>query len=186
MSDPTIGFRCLERRDLPLLHTWLNRDFVLQWYSRRPQTYAEVVAKYGPRIDGHAPTRCFLIRAGERAIGYIQTYAISDYPDYSAYVQVEEGAAGVDLFIGEADYIHRGLGSAILTGFLREVIFGTTDATCCVLGPEPQNKVAIRAYEKAGFRYLKTIQLPDEPEPEYLMRIERGDVLQSSGADHAL
>lgn len=32
-------------------------------------------------------------------------------------------------------------------------------------------------YEEAGFKYLKTIQVPEEAEPEFLMRIERTDVL---------
>jgi hypothetical protein len=31
------------------------------------------------------------------------------------------------------------------------------------------------AYEKAGFRFFKTIQVPGEPEPEYLMRLTRGE-----------
>ncbi|MBI4642138.1 MAG: GNAT family N-acetyltransferase [Candidatus Tectomicrobia bacterium] len=81
------------------------------------------------------------------------------------------------MFIGEADYIHKGLGSSILRTFLREIVFATSDAVSCIIGPEPKNKVAIRAYEKAGFSYLKTIQIPDEEEPEYLMRIERADIL---------
>ena len=31
----------------------------------------------------------------------IQTYLVSDYPDYAALIGEGEGAAGVDLFIGE-------------------------------------------------------------------------------------
>jgi hypothetical protein len=32
----------------------------------------------------------------------------------------------------------------------------------------------MRAYEKAGFAYLKTVQAPDEEQPEYLMLLRRG------------
>jgi RimJ/RimL family protein N-acetyltransferase len=46
----------------------------------------------------------------------------------------------------------------------------------CVIGPEPKNAAAIRAYAKAGFRHWKTIQQPDEPEPEWLMRLAKGDL----------
>ena len=49
-------------------------------------------------------------------------------------------------------------------------------ARSCIIDPEPDNKIAIRAYEKAGFRYLKTVQIPTEAHPSYLMRIERADL----------
>lgn len=45
------------------------------------------------------------------------------------------------------------------------------DMKACVIGPEPKNTAAIRVYEKAGFRFFKTIQVPTEPEPEYLMKL---------------
>src|SRR5205807_1917212 len=98
--DPTkIGFRPLEPADLPLLHRWLNTDFVKEWYDSGPP-YEEVVAKYAPRIAGRAPTRSFVTMYGDTPIGYIQTYRIDDYPEYSRYVRAGEEAAGVDLFIG--------------------------------------------------------------------------------------
>ena len=42
-----------------------------------------------------------------------------------------------------------------------------------MIAPEPKNVAATRAYEKAGFRFFKTIQVPIEPEPEYLMKLTR-------------
>ncbi|HBY97813.1 MAG TPA: hypothetical protein DEP84_28380 [Chloroflexi bacterium] len=178
MFDPAkIRFRRLRASDLGLMHTWLNTDPVMRWYGNKPCSYDEVVQEYVPSINGQQPTDPFLILYEEIPIGYIQTYKIADYPDYSRYVQVDEDAAGLDLFIGEAQYIHRGLGSLVLTRFLREIVFQGSDTVSCLVGPEPQNTVAIKAYEKAGFRYLKTVQLPDEEEPESLMRIAREDVL---------
>ena len=50
------------------------------------------------------------------------------------------------------------------------------DVTCCVIGPAASNAIAIRAYEKAGFRHLNTIVVPGEDEPEYLMRATPEDV----------
>jgi len=178
MLDPTrIHFQKLRMADLPLMHRWLNTEAVMQWWGKNGASYAQVVEKYTPRIQGQGHTTSFLIMYGDRRIGYIQTYKIRDYPDYAAYVQVDEDAAGVDLFIGEADYLHKGLGSSILRTFLRDVVFGTTDAVSCIMGPEPKNTAAIRAYERAGFSYLKTIQVPGEEEPEYLMRVDRSDIL---------
>lgn len=171
-----ISFRKLEVKDLRLMYKWLNRDIVIEWYGKGGSTYEEVKKRYLPYINGEKPTFPFVITCDSRDIGYIQTYMIDDYPEYSKYVNTEEHAAGMDLFIGESDFIHRGLGKYILTKFLKEYVFRLNDTSCCIIGPEPKNKVAIRAYEKVGFRYLKTIQVPDEDEPEYLMRLYEKDL----------
>ena len=53
----------------------------------------------------------------------------------------------------------------------------TTQVDSCIIGPAQNNHAAIRAYEKAGFKYLKTVSIPGELEPEYLMRIGREDCM---------
>ena len=50
------------------------------------------------------------------------------------------------------------------------------DVAECVIGPSVRNASAIRAYEKAGFRSFKDVHVPDEPDPEHLMRIRRDEV----------
>ncbi len=177
MLDPVeIGFRELGAADLALLHRWLNTDFVMMWWEKEPYTYEKVVEEYTPVIEGKEPTRAYLIMFGETPIGYIQTHKIDDYPEWSQGLQVGENVAGIDLLIGHPDYIHRGLGSAILQKFLREKVFAVMDVESCIIDPEPANKAAIRAYEKAGFKYEKTIQVPTESEPSYVMRIMRSDL----------
>ena len=171
-----IAFRPLTGDDLGLLHRWLNTDFVMEWWGKEDSSFEDVVAKYDPRIAGERPTRGFVILHGTTPIGYIQTYMLRDYPDYSVHLGVDGETAGVDLLIGEREYLHRGLGSAILRRFLAEIVFGTMGARSCIIDPEPDNKIAIRAYEKAGFRYLRTVQVPEEPHPSYLMRIERAEL----------
>lgn len=182
MFDPNqISFRRLTLDDLPLMHQWLNSADVLRWYGQQPSSYAEVVRSYSRNILGQQPTDSFLIIYGAAPVGYIQTYTITSYPIYAQLVQAEEGTAGVDLFIGEGTYRHQGLGPLILAKFLGEVVFGANGATSCVIGPEPKNIAAIRAYEKAGFRHWKTIRIPGEDEPEYLMRIAREECLRLGG-----
>jgi RimJ/RimL family protein N-acetyltransferase len=171
-----IAFRPLDREDLGLLHRWLNTDFVMEWWGNQGNSFEDVVAEYAPGIAGNSPTRGYVILYGDASIGYIQTYMLRDYPDYSVHMGVDEDTAGVDLFIGEREYLHRGLGSSILRTFLAEIVFGTMGAGSCTIDPEPDNTVAIRAYEKAGFRYLKTVQVPAEAHPSYLMQIKRDDL----------
>lgn len=171
-----LGIRPLNAADVTLLHHWRNTPHVVRWY-KPALSLEEAYAKYVPRTRGEEPTRAYLILYAGQPIGYIQVYRIRDYPEYQKYVQVEEDAAGVDLFIGEPDFVHRGLGAPILRCFLREVVFADPAIHLCIIGPEPENRAAIRAYQKAGFRHFKTVQLPDEDAPAYLMRIEREAVL---------
>ena len=86
---------------------------------------------------------------------------------------MDEKTAGIDLFIGEEGYIHKGFGTAILTKLLAEIIFSDDGIMSSVIGPEPKNTTAIRCYEKVGFRYFKAIHIPGEL--EYLMRINKED-----------
>jgi RimJ/RimL family protein N-acetyltransferase len=177
--DPAaISFRRVEMADMPLLHRWLNASHVREWYAKDPRTLEAVLEKYGPRVRGEAPTDPYLILHEGEPVGYIQTYLIRDYPEYSRALDLDEAenAAGVDLYIGEPVYLRRGLGSAALRRFVREIVFADASVTSCILGPEPENAAAIRAYEKAGFRYLKTVRVPGEPAPEYLMRATREDL----------
>ena len=172
-DDPQIGFRPLELDDLELMHHWLKKDFVARWWPGWP-TREQVKAKYLPRIEGREPTKCYIIGLDGKPVGFIQCYYIRDWPDYAIG---PEGAtaAGIDLFLGDQRYAYQGLGPRVIRRFLGELVFAQYDVDSCIIGPAQNNHAAIRAYEKAGFRYLKTVSIPGELEPEYLMRIMRSE-----------
>ncbi len=172
-----ISFGELKESDLELMRKWLNTDFVKAWYGKKEWTFQEIADHYLPMINKKEPTDAFLIYYDRTPVGYIQTYLINDYPDYNQYVQAGNNVAGMDLFIGERDYYHKGLGVQILVAFLNEVVFMNPLVQSCIVGPEPKNLAAIKAYHHSGFRYLKTIQIPDEEEPEYLMEIKKTDTV---------
>jgi len=165
-------FRRMKLGDLPLMHRWVNTPHVREWWDALP-TLDAVVTKYAPRILGREPTHSFVVDAGSRPIGYIQSYRIADYPDYARHLGSDDRAAGVDLFVGEVEFLGQGSGSAILREFLRRVVFADEWRTECLIGPEIENHRAIRCYQKVGFSYWKTVQIPGEPAPEYVMRITR-------------
>jgi RimJ/RimL family protein N-acetyltransferase len=176
--DPElIGFRPLGLDDLWLLHRWFAQSHVAAWYrDEAGLSYDEVVAKYAPSILGDEPVHGFIITYDGRPIGQIQTYRVADYPSCQGHIDVYAGMAGVDLLIGEPDYVHKGLGSHILRRFLRDIVFGTHGAMSCLIDPEVGNVAAIRSYEKAGFRHVATVQQGlDEPRM-YLMLIDRAAV----------
>ena len=91
-----IGFRPLTADELPLLYEWLQREHIQRWWTDR-ETYDEVVQHYLPAIEGSEPTDLYLILSDGLPVGFIQTYRVSDYPEYRDLVAVEAGVAGVDL-----------------------------------------------------------------------------------------
>ena len=182
MDPGSVAFRRLETGDLPLMYRWLNGNPLVNdmFAHGRPVLYEEMAAKYTARIRGEKPTAPYLILYGGTPIGYIQTYLWRDYPDYSCHLKLEDEAASLDLFIGEEDYLHKGLGTHILRSFLRQVVFAQPSVDSCVLTPEVRNQGALRAYEKAGFKSLRLMDdHPDEELPIMLMRIGREDALRT-------
>lgn len=173
--DPArLSFSALLEEDLPLLVQWLNTPHVLEWWDK-DMTLEKVRAKYLPRL-GQDATRCFLIRYDDRPIGFIQHYRIDAYDDYGAVLALGEEAVGVDLYIGEPSLVHRGLGPPAVRRFFREIALPAHGLDVAIIAPSLRNRAAIRAYEKAGFRHLKTVNVPGEDDPEYVMRATRAEL----------
>jgi len=167
-----ISFRQLSDEDLVLTHKWLLAPHVKEWYGQGKQTFEDIKKKYTPRIKNEDPTSCFIMLYDGKPIGQIQMYKISDYPEYEKIIQPIKKAAGIDLFIGERDYQNKGLGSIIIKKFLKDFVFVKLDVDTCVIGPNPQNIAAIKAYQKAGFTYTKTV-VNHDGEEEYLMELQK-------------
>lgn len=173
-----ITFRKLLHSDLPLMHTWLNKPHVHEWYDNdKENTIEAITARYGPKIDGKKPTNCYLVLYEGKAFGYIQTYIVSDWPEFGNYVGYDEHTASIDLFIGEQEFLGKGFGSVMIKTFLKTVVFANPTIRTCIIGPEPQNARAIRAYEKAGFKHVKTVQIPGDKSPTYVMEINSSNLL---------
>ena len=155
-----IEFRPLAEDDLPLVEEWLRRDHVARWWR-------DDIAEYRAALEGREPTDHFMIVVDGCAIGMIQTYLVSDYPEWEEVVQVGEGVAGVDLMIGEEELIGRGLGPQILSAFACDLVA----APSIVATVEEPNRRSWRAFEKAGFRYVRDVE--EDGVPHRLMRLDR-------------
>ena len=174
MDKNNISFKRLQLDDLQLIHKWLNEPHVHEWYEKdKENTLEEVKASFGPEISGEKPTVGYLISYENNPIGYIQYCKVNDYPEYGPYLGYDDNTANVDLFIGDIKFTGKGLGSMILRKFIKEILFTKDDIMTCLIDPEPTNIRAIKSYEKAGFKYVKTVQIPVEPEPSYVMELKK-------------
>jgi RimJ/RimL family protein N-acetyltransferase len=169
----------LREDDLELVRAWLLRPHVRRWYDDIPTaTYPDdTISEYRTAMRGEDPTDLYVIQLDERPIGVLQSYRIDDHPDYAAQLALGRSAIGIDLFIAEPELIGHGYGPALIQAFLRDVAFPRYEVDLCVIGPTASNVAAIRAYEKAGFRFLKTYLEPDSREQQhYLMELTRADL----------
>ena len=80
------------------------------------------------------------------------------------------GSIGIDQFIGAEECINRGIGTKAIQMFV-EMIMRERKPTSIILDPSPENKRAIRCYEKAGFKHYET--KAGEEGLAYMMRLEK-------------
>ena len=176
-ESSNISFQKLEIKDLPLIHKWLNTPHVHQWYDRDKQnSLEEVEEEYTKYIKGVDPMSGYLVYFADKPIGYIQKYKIWDWPDFALALGYDKSTAAIDIFIGEEGFLGKGLGCETIKKFLREIVFAEEGIMTCLIDPEPENKRAIKSYEKAGFKYIKTLDVPPDPGLTYLMEIRREDL----------
>jgi aminoglycoside 6'-N-acetyltransferase len=162
-----IAFEPLRPEHLPLLRDWLGREHVRRWWRDGEESLRHAEDALADRDA----TEYFLIVIDDRPVGMIQTYLVSDNPDWAELIGEGEGAAGLDLLIGEEDATGRGLGPRLLQEFTREIVFARPETVACVATVEEPNRRSWRAFEKAGFRHVRDVE--EDGLPHRLMRLER-------------
>ena len=179
MTASAIAFRPLIEADLPQLHRWFNTPHVSQWWEvsgkNRPSLEL-VTSKYSPRFYDQDPVDCYVIHYDGQPVGMIQACNLDDFPEEKTNFSIDESCISIDILIGEPDYVHLGLGSTIIREFLRTIVFKKYDADLCLVDPGIDNEIAIKAYQKAGFKYLKTVLYEKENKREHLFVIHRREL----------
>ena len=142
-----------------MLHEWLQRPHVAEWWTPSP-SLEDVVEEFTPLTrPGHRDQGYIALEEG-RAIGYIQSYVVKDAGDGWWEGETDPGARGIDQFLADAATLGRGLGSAMVTAFVARM-FEDPAVTKIQTDPDPRNARAIRCYEKAGFRAVREVDTPD-------------------------
>jgi aminoglycoside 6'-N-acetyltransferase len=137
--------------DLALVRGWLARPHVAEWWQDADEF------EYVSGDLAHHDVAQFIVTVDERPLGYLQCYNIGEWN--AGFGPQPSGTRGIDQFIGEADLIGRGHGSAFIRRFIEELLGNGTPRV--VVDPSPANPRAIRAYEKAGFRRDREVDTPD-------------------------
>jgi len=156
--------------DIPMLHGWLNRPHIVEWWGgeeRRP-TLAEARALYLPRVMAEERVTPYIAMLGEEPIGYAQSYVALGSGGGWWGEETDPGVRGIDQSLADPALLGKGLGTKLVTALV-ELLFSDPEVTRIQTDPAPDNRRAIRCYEKVGFRQIKTIVTPDGP-AVYMLR----------------
>lgn len=161
-----ITFQPLQKPHLPLLLKWLETPHVKAWWDQDVcWTHELIKEKFGSYVHGYKveqglkkPMQAYIIYIDDVPVGYIQLYNAHDFPreDNIPLTDLPNSLAALDIFIGEEDYVGKGFSAELMKQFLEEYVDPSYDA--CFVDPDTANIKALRAYEKAEFKKVKTIK----------------------------
>jgi len=160
-----VTFRRLTDHDLPMLHAWLNEPGVVRWWEGEDVSWEGVVRDYGSANTD--PVEHWLALVDGREVGWIQCYPAAAWPGESAAWWahgLDSSAAGIDYLVADPYSRGRGLGARMIRAFLEQVVFDLhPEWTQACAAPYEANVASWRALEKAGFRYVATVEEKDGP-----------------------
>ena len=149
------SFARLLAADRPLMNRWLARPHVAEWWPDGEGEVAEVVAACH---DEEAETVPYLVQLQGRPFAYLQC------------TRESADVRSIDQFIGEAELLGQGHGSAFIRQFC-DGLFQAQRASTVTTDPDPGNARAVRAYEKAGFRRIG----PRDTQWGHILLMQRDD-----------
>jgi aminoglycoside 6'-N-acetyltransferase len=120
---------------------------VAAWW--KPATPAEIAAKYLPRLRGETSVRVYAILLDAKPIGMVQAAPLEGAGSADACT--------IDLLIGDPTLTGAGLGPQIIDAFVTDELFGRLGFTACFADPAEHNWRSVRAFERAGFTRLRSM-----------------------------
>lgn len=165
-----ITFRPLAAADFPMLTRWLAQPHVRRFAQKTPMSLQDVTAKYGPRVRGEQPLVCHIACDDDVPFGYLQAYRNRDWPDYAQVMGHDDGVS-LDLHIGEPAFVGKGLGRAMLGGYVGEIALPHYVESRAYIAHDLDNAAAMACSKSVGFKPLA--QFIEDGEVKQLLRFER-------------
>jgi aminoglycoside 6'-N-acetyltransferase len=155
-------FVLVQADDLPLLTRWRDAEHVKRWWGEP----ADLQAEY---LSPGEPANHRIVLDGGQPIGLIEHYHWRDYPKEAEVIDARADEDGFDYFLGELELIGQGLGPAMLSAFLAQVVRADPEIAGVRLDVAEANRRSWRCLEKLGFRRQRAgVTVPDEPGPHYV------------------
>ncbi len=136
-------FRAVTKKDAALLKRWIASPDWQDWWDEPDLEVRQIMEHLDS--DSFEP---IIVELNGKPVAYVQTHDPHMEEDHP-YQDQPFGTLGIDISIGEESDLNKGLGTEILKS-LAAILF-EEGATRLIIDPDPDNKRAIRSYEKAGF-----------------------------------
>lgn len=133
-----------------LMYKWCSQEFIYEWFEQRKLSYEEIENKYKNKLLANQQ-QLFFINYNDNKIGFVQIYKYDDKKSesFKKYDSIYE----YDIFIGESEYLSRGIGTQIIK-YVNNYIYEKYLCDCIVLRPFKRNERAVKCYEKCGFEIV--------------------------------
>ena len=159
--DGHIHIRTMEEteQDFQTFLKWMTDTRTMKYWEGMTEhfTYERVVRDYRESREEHVE-QC-IIEWDSKAIGYCQFCIVNagnyEVPEAQSgqFADKQDVVYGIDIFLGEADYRDRGIGTKCMK-VLMKALFDERNADMLLIDPKTHNARAIRCYHKCGFRDL--------------------------------
>lgn len=146
-------------RDLDLMHAWMNDPEIARFW-RKPWPRDRISAYLREQADS-AHSTPYLGELDGAPISYWELYR-ADLDPLADYYDAHEHDAGIHLLLGPAQCRGRGLAVDLLRAVSTWLLDADPSATRVIGEPDVNNPRVIRICERAGFRRVKDIDLPDK------------------------
>jgi AacA4 family aminoglycoside N(6')-acetyltransferase len=168
LLDAPVRLRLMTEQDLSMLHNWLNRPHIVEWWGGERPTLGQVRHHYLPRVLAQQRVTPYIATLDDEPFAYAQSYVAMNSGDGWWEDETDPGVRGIDQSIAHPELLGIGLGTKLVCALV-DLLFRDPAVTKIQTDPSPSNHRAIRCYEKAGFRRVKTIVTPDGP-AVYMLR----------------
>ena len=168
-----VDLRPVVEADWPLIKSWLARPDIEDWWGPKATSEAAVMMAMS---SPHALCRIIEVCSSKgsdqdrQPVGYAHALDATLCGE-ALPSALEPGTWDVDLFVASERHRNIGIGQQGLHILCREV-FATTLAVAVCVFADVANERAVRAYEKAGFRWKQVWRTPNDA-PSWFMTMDR-------------
>jgi len=156
--QPKISFKPIESRDIEQVFTWVHQPEIARWYQET-SNWEDFQQKFEQKSHSEY---CFgfMVYIDDVPIGYMQYY-LADKVGNNWWPEEKAGTVGIDQFIGNLDYLGKGFGTQFISEFIQKKLLIQKFVNKIIVDVDPENKRAIRCYQKVGFNEVGLINTPD-------------------------
>lgn len=158
-TEIEIALKPLQDKDISLFSKWLNKEYIYKWFCPDGEEYREAwMDEITNRNTKYHFMKHFIITCNNKKIGfcmYMDCYFEQDYipKHYGITIDKKESVYEIGYFIGEEEYLNKGIGKIIVAKLEEKIIqIGGKEI---LADPDEKNLISIKTLLNNGFIKIK-------------------------------